>query len=352
MTKRGNLFQECSVYKDKSPRREERGNETKEDRNMKRRVLATVLAMLMALSLTACGASAGGAMKESAPAASKAEAPAMMATTEAKAEEMGYVDYTYTTADSASGAVEAAEPEQKLIRTAYLEMETTAFDEAAAALAEMTERMGGYYENSSMANRNNGARWAESMIRIPAENLDAFLASAGELCHVTWQQLTQEDVSEAYYDTEGRLKTQKIKLERLQKLLSEAELMEDIITIESAISETEWNIENLSGTLRRYDSKVDYATVHVTLQEVYKLSNVEEVPDSFGQRMLKSFERGISDFLETLEDLAVDFAYSWMWWLLIIVVVIVLTRVVRKKGPRVPKLKLGRRKKKEEPPQE
>lgn len=315
---------------------------------MKRRILASILALLMALSLAACGGSAGGAKMESA--ASAPMAPAMAE--EAKAEEMGYVDYTYTTADSAAGGAaktEAAEPEQKLIRTAYLEMETTAFDEAAAALAEMTERMGGYYENSSMANRNNGARWAESMIRIPADRLEEFLSYAGELCHITWQELRQEDVSEAYYDTEGRLKTQQIKLERLQDLLSKAEKMEDIITLESAISETEWNIENLSGTLRRYDSKVDYATVHVTMQEVYKLSNVEEVPDSFASRMASAFERGIENFIDALEDIAVDLAYGWIWWVLFIAAVVIVVRVAKKKGPRVPKL---RRRKKSEPPQE
>ena len=156
-------------------------------------------------------------------------------------------------------------------------------------------------------------------------------------------------MSEAYYDTEGRLKTQKIKLERLQDLLSKAEKMEDIITLESAISETEWNIENLSGTLRRYDSKVDYATVHVTMQEVYKLSNVEEVPDSFASRMASAFERGIENFIDTLEDIAVDLAYGWIWWVLFIAAVVIVVRVAKKKGPRVPKL---RRRKKSEPPQE
>jgi len=315
---------------------------------MKRRCLASILAVLMALTLTACSGSAGGAMKEtaSAPAAS---APSMREEAKAEAEETGYV--TYTTADSAAGgAAKVEEPERKLIRTAYLEMETTEFDDAAKALAEMTERLGGYYENSSMANRNSGARWAENTIRIPNDKLDLFLSDAGELCHVVWQELTQEDVSEVYYDTEGRLKTQKIKLERLQNLLAKAEAMEDIITIESAISETEWNIESLSGTLRHYDAKVDYATVHVTLREVYKLSNVEEVPDSFGQRLGAAFERGIENFVDTMEDIAVDLAYGWMWWLLIAAGVIIVVRVAKKKTFRRPRLpKLGRKKKNDTP---
>lgn len=96
---------------------------------------------------------------------------------------------------------------------------------------------------------------------------------------MTWQNTELQNITETYYDTDGRLKTQQIKLERLQKLLAQAENMEDIITIESAISETEWNIEDLSGTLRHYDALVDFATVTVSLQEVYKYSDTEELPE-------------------------------------------------------------------------
>ena len=69
---------------------------------------------------------------------------------------------------------------------------------------------------------------------------------------MTWQSDTAENISERYYDTQSRLETAQIKLERLQELLKKAESMEDIITIESAISETEYEIEDLSGTMRHY----------------------------------------------------------------------------------------------------
>ena len=138
-------------------------------------------------------------------------------------------------------------------------------------------------------------------------------------------------MTEAYYDTEGRLKTQQIKLERLQELLSRAEAMEDIITIESAISETEYQIESLSGTLRRYDALVDFATVSVNLQEVYKLSSVEEAPDSFSARMGSAFTAGWAAFAAGMENLAVGLAYSWMWLLVLAVIAVVVIRVIRGK---------------------
>lgn len=303
---------------------------------MKQKLFAMALTVVMLLTLTACGgASKSEAAGENWDAADDmaVEESVSHAMTEAPME-MGYLeDAIYEeaapeTEEQESGSVVTG---QKLIRTAWLELESTEFDEAVRGLKELTEAYNGYFETSSVANYKGGARWGDYAVRIPAEKFDAFLSQAGALCHLTWQEVSQEDISEAYYDTAGRLKTQQIKLERLQDLLAKAEDMEDIITLESAISETEWQIENLSGTLRRYDGKVNYATVHINLREVYKLSSVEEVPDTFGQRLGAAFGDGLRNCGDLLEDLAVAFAYSWMWWLLVVVVLVAVIRVVRKK---------------------
>jgi len=300
------------------------------------RFVPALLAMLMLLSLTACGG--GSAKTEEAP---RASAP----------KEEAYIEYT--TSDSmAMPEEEKAEPQygggssygssgatvdagRKMIRTAELQLETTEFDEAVKSLNALTEQMGGYFENSSIGTRGKNYRWAEYTVRVPAEHYNAFLNQAGELCHETWRNASQQDVSEVYYDTAGRLKTQQIKLERLQELLSKAELMEDIITIENAISETEQRIDDLSGTLQHYDARVDYATVYIYLSEVYKLSNVEEVPENFGSRLSNAFTNGWANFVDGMEDMLVSMAYSWMQLLIfaavVVVVVICLLRWRRKR---------------------
>ena len=304
---------------------------------MKRRLLASLLMVLMLLTLTACG---GGASKSSAggnwaSADAATEESVSYSMTEAPMEMEYWEDVAVE--DSAAeepkeAGADTAVSGQKLIRTAWLELESTNFDEAAQGLKDLTEAYDGYFETSSVANYKDGARWGEYAVRIPAEKFEAFLSQAGTLCHLTWQEVTQDDISESYYDTEGRLKTQQIKLERLQDLLAKAEDMEDIITLESAISETEWMIEDLSGTLRHYDGKVNYATIHINLREVYKLSSVEEVPDTFGQRLGAAFADGLRDCGDRLEDLAVAVAYSWMWWLLAVAVIGVVIRVLRKRN--------------------
>ena len=215
--------------------------------------------------------------------------------------------------DGASDRLENA----KMIYTARMEVETTAFDTAAADLRTLVEILGGYFEQAAVHNYGSGYRSGDYTVRVPADQFQPFLVRVGTLCHVTYQEQTSENVSEAYYDAESRLATQRTKLERLQNLLAQAENMEDIITIESAISDTELEIERLTGTLRQYDALVDYATVHLSLQEVYQLSNVEEPATSFASRMGAAFASGWRGFVGALESLAVALAYGWVWLLLL-----------------------------------
>ena len=298
-----------------------------------RRWAAAMLAVWMVLALAGCGASTGAAaeatasvsMADSAGGYGMSNGTAMPAAVEEAAE---------TDAGEAgdSGTIQ----ERKMIHRAELELETTDFDQAVADLADLTERMGGYYESSTVADRGSDYRWANYTIRVPADQYSAFLDQAGTLCHETWRNTTQDDVSEAYYDVQGRLTTQRVKLERLQALLEQAENMEDIITIESAISETQESIDRLSGSLQHYDSMVDYATVHINLNEVYQLSTVQETPAGFAQRLGNAFAGGWRGFLTGMESLVVALAYGWMWILLLAVIVAAVIRLGRRRSLKLP----------------
>ena len=229
------------------------------------------------------------------------------------------------TDDQQSVAVNTA----KLIYTADLEMETKSFDEAVSMLAKLTANFGGYYESSSIS-ESGSTRRAYYTVRVPADKYRAFLDSVdGELFHVLSQQEYTEDVSEYYYDTAGRLETQKTKLARLQELLLQAEDMADIITIEDAISETEEMIDRLSGTLRRYDALVSYSTVDITLREV-KVYEPEPDP-TYGSRLGGAFVDGLKDFFAGIGNILVALAYCWLWLVVIAAIVVLILWLTRKR---------------------
>lgn len=217
----------------------------------------------------------------------------------------------------------------KVIRRANMDMQTKDFDSATAALAQLVEDLEGYFESRDLYNRGS-YRSGSFVVRVPVASFDTFCTQVGQLCHLTYFSAADQDISEQYYDTEARLTTQRTKLERLQELLRKAESMEDIITIESAISETELQIEYLTGSLRKYDSLVDYGTIHVNIDEVYRLSNEEEPVTTFGGRLSRAFTNGLKNIVDSMEDFAVFLAYNWLTLLVLLGAAVLVVRVVVK----------------------
>lgn len=305
---------------------------------MKKKLFA-LLALLLVLSLAACG----GGSKNSAAADSNTPMDAPQApSVNYDSAEMGWDipamaeegDFApEPSPDSSYGGVPA---NAKIIYTASLSLETKEFDDASKALAALVADVGGYFESKTV---NQGYyRSMDAVVRVPVANFTAFLDRAGETAHAVNRSEYLDDVSEAYYDQESRLTTQRVKLERLQELLGKAEDMADIITIESAISDTELEIEYLTGSLRKYDSQINYSTVTLSLSEVYRLSTDEEVPMTFGQRLASAFSTGCQRGVEGLEDFAVSVARNWVglliWAVILVTAILLIRRHLRKKAAR------------------
>lgn len=308
---------------------------------MKRGLALFLAALLTALALTACGGGGGysGGSASSAPSASESQTAYDDSGDEWKAEvrEFGFD----APADAAGGS--PAEPEAtteepredrlasaKMVYTASIQAETQDYDACTAALEELVDRLGGYLEYASSDSRGDGSRSASYTVRVPAKEFRGFLKTVGEISHVTSQDQNAENISEQYYDTESRLETQKTKMERLQTLLSKAENMEDIIDLENAISETEYQIEQLTGSLRHYDSLVDFATIDVRLREVLRLTTVEEAPPTFGSRLGNAFTDGLRGFGDFLQGLAIFLAYNWLWLLFLGLVLLAVVKLSKR----------------------
>jgi len=264
---------------------------------------------------------------------------------------MGF-DYANGSMSSTSDGNEVSStlPENvKMIYRGYLYLESTGFDAAVSGLEQLVAQMGGYFESSEL-NNYSPYRTAYYVVRVPSAQYQPFCGKVGELAQVNSQRHTTENVSEAYYDTESRLVTQRTKLERLQELLAKADVMEDIITLETAIAETELQIERLTGTLRKYDALVDYATVEINLEEVYELSEQEQPVVGFGAKLVEAFKTGTGNFIDDLERFALRYARNWVsrtiWLVIWIVVIVVVVRWLRKQD----KLTFFKRKKQQTPP--
>ena len=251
-------------------------------------------------------------------------------------EEMADETYAVTAGQNIAAVQGAAEDdawirEKKVIYNVYMDMQTKEFDAVAADLESIVYELGGYFENQDIYNTQNQYRSAGYTLRIPAENLDEFLDRAGQISTVTYMSRSARDVSDSYYDTQSRLDSARTKLSRLQDLMAEAENMEDLITIESAITDVEWEIDNYGSTVRYYDSQVSYSTVTLNLKEVYEIEKVTEPPMTFGERVGNAFEQGFNSVGMFLKNFVIWLAASWIWILLIVIAVIIVIALIERK---------------------
>lgn len=226
---------------------------------------------------------------------------------------------------NSDSSLPAPNPGEKIIRTADIDMQSTEYDTSIDRIYALVEEFGGYFESRSLSD-GSGYRNANLQVRIPAENYDRFIEALHEAGTITSLYEGADDVTDSYRDIESRLTTAKTKLARLQELLAQAEDMSDIITIESAISDTEYEIDYLQGCLNGYDSRVSYSSVFIYLREVYKVQN-NDAPLTFSERISRAFSSSIEDFGDAMSNIAVWFAESWIW-LLIVGVFIALSIII------------------------
>jgi len=219
------------------------------------------------------------------------------------------------------GAVQ--QTERKLVRSADLSIRTNAFDDALAHVQEKLTQMGGYIENLYQYGEN--VRHISLTMRVPSEKLDDFLLSLEGAGKVTNRSESTVDMTTEYYDNEARLNTLYDKRDRLNELLLKAENVSDLIEIESAIADTQYQIDSYETSQRSIDRQVDMSCVNLTLMEQEQtvvnpeLTLMERIRAGFADSIewLGGFIRDMIVFVVMASPVIAVIAVVWLGWKLI-----------------------------------
>lgn len=268
---------------------------------MKKRLLPLFLALL--LSLSACGSSSGGTASSAAAGDASAD--------------NGWAEAAMDAADTAGGAdFSAVRRNAKLILNADLSLETQDFEKSAADIEKMTAEAGGYIESSGTYG-DTGSRSANYTLRVPQEKFEQFYAQLGENMHVVSRSRSSEDVTEQYTDIETRLATLQTKHERLLSLLEKADKMEDIIALENALADCEYEIDSLTGSKRRYDDLVGFSTFYINLREVQTLTATAD-GTGFGAQLSQAAKTGARGLADVVRGTILGVVMFWPAVILVI----------------------------------
>lgn len=230
-------------------------------------------------------------------------------------------------ANDAAGVT--ARSNAKLILRAELQAEAQDFAKANTEIQQLVNTHNGYMELMNVGG-NDGKHYANFTLRIPPEHFDAFLTAVGNTCNVLYTSRSTEDIGEQYFDISARLAAVTTKQERLLALLDQADKMEDIISLENALSDTQYQIEQLTGTLRQYDSLVGYATINISLSEVQDFTAIQQ-GNSFLARLTASFQTGSRSFVLFLQSILLVCAVLWPMLVLAGIILLIIFYLRRRK---------------------
>lgn len=244
---------------------------------------------------------------------------------------------------SSSGLGTIDDPNAKLIRTVHIDAQTKQYEELMTALNAKITALGGYIENRDAYNgseyRNYRNRYCNMIIRIPAENLDAFVTHVNENFNVTNTSESVENITLQYADTASRVEALQVEQTRLLELLEKAESLEDILKIEERLSDVRYELTSFASRLRVMDNQVTYATVHLNINEVEELTPVEE--PTVWERISRGFSSSVEDVTEGAIDIFVWFVSEspvlLVWAVVITVIVIAVRKANGKRKSKTPK---------------
>lgn len=186
---------------------------------------------------------------------------------------------------------------QKIIERLNYRVETLEFDKSIQTMQSLTDELGGYIQESGIdgdgALQKNDSRTAHYVLRIPQEKLKMWKERATNIGAVLNVTSSSENITESYFDTEAHLKALQTQRDRLLELMKKADKMADIVELEKGLADVTYQIEQLTGTLRQYDSLINFSTVTVDLFEVSKATIVDKTPITLGEKISYQFQQSL-----------------------------------------------------------
>lgn len=293
-----------------------------------RSLLSFIMAAILLLSLVSCGAANDAATDSDMPGYAYDKSENMSPELEYSKDD-GFVSGSL---DASTAVTDSA---RKRIQYVNISMESTEYDSSLTAIKTKCAELGGYIESSNeygLDSSGRGSRSASITFRIPQENLNAFTSGVETAGNILSFTTDTDDVTESYYDIEARLASLEAQRDRYMALLEKAEKMEDILVIDSALTEVIYEIESYTGTLNKYDALVAYSTVNLNLREVVELTEAEPVDPTFGERIASAFLDSTESFVEMMQSIVVGVAAAMPFLIVPVIIVVVVIIVIRSNG--------------------
>jgi hypothetical protein len=203
----------------------------------------------------------------------------------------------------ASSLQNNAVPAPLIARTASLSLVVKDIGSVESAVKNVTSRHSGYIGELNTSTPADAAKTFSATLRIPSAQLDVALAELKQLGRVDQETQGGEEVTKQFTDLVARLKNSRATEQRLLDVLrNNTGKVKDVLEVENEISRVRGEIEEMEADQRGLQSRVDFATITLSVAEEYKAS-LQGSPRSTATRLHNSFVEGYREVVENIVGL-------------------------------------------------
>ena len=299
---------------------------------MKKRNLFKVFSAVLCFLLCAC---ASGSSSNS----SYAIADTTAAGASSKAANEAEWDIVYTEDSSFEEETSSELSSEKLVYTGSLSIETLNYSDTLRSIRERIAFYNGIIESESEYDseydwysssvKDSGTKSMWMTVRIPTEYFDTFMSDLEGTGKVLSRSSSVENITKRYNSTAIETESLETQRKRLLEMMESAETVEDMITVESRLSEVEKDLKQAENSMNQMDTDVAYSTISIDVEEVvaYTAADPGSKISNFFERAGEAWGNTWINFVYVMQILALALI-ALLPFLILIAVIVLLVRFI------------------------
>lgn len=233
--------------------------------------------------------------------------------------------------------------QEKLVYTCNIDLETLNYYNTVDSIKNKIAKFDGVIESENETDneynwyyndyqKTSGTLNNYLTIRIPSKYYFDFLDSLDGEGKIVSKSSNVENISKKYYDTESIVKSLKIQEERLLEMMEQCETIEEMITVETRLTEVQTQINSYNNELSYMDTNVNFSTININIKEVveYDETLYPEKTNTFFDRLINTIKDSCKSFLNILEWLLFFVIRMIPVLIIFIPIIILIIKIIKK----------------------
>lgn len=180
------------------------------------------------------------------------------------------------------GAAAQAPLQRAVVATGRLRVETRQVERARDEALRRTQAWGGLVADEQTSSDDRGRAVSSTMVlRVPTPRFSAALAALADLGRVTEQTRSSEDVTTQVVDNAARVRAAERSILSIERLLSRADRLGDVIRIESDLARRQADLDSLKSQQAYLADQTSLSTITLDLARPSRLAPPPEETRGF-----------------------------------------------------------------------